>query len=50
MKKSDWNEGLNHLDTDLIENYIIQRENLSKKRTKGFWVRFGAVAACFASL
>ena len=35
MKKSEWNEGLNHIDNDLVANYIAQKEIL-KKLTKFF--------------
>ena len=49
MKKKEWNEGLNHLDPDLIEKYIEQKERLRQKnkKAKGVWLRFGAIAACF---
>ncbi len=49
MKKKEWNEGLNHLDPDLIEKHIEQKERLrqKKQKTKGIWLRFGAIAACF---
>ena len=48
MKKKEWNEGLNYLDPDLIEKHIEQKERLSQKKqkTKGIWLRFGAIAAC----
>ncbi len=49
MKKKEWNEGLNHIDPDLIEKHIEQKERLrqKKQKTKGIWLRFGAIAACF---
>jgi hypothetical protein len=49
MKKKEWNEGLNYLDPDLIEKHIEQKERLrqKKQKTKGIWLRFGAIAACF---
>ena len=49
MKKKEWNEGLNHLDPDLIEKHIEQKERLRQKnkKAKGVWLRFGAIAACF---
>lgn len=45
MKKKDWNEGLNHLDPKLVEEYVAQKEAYAqkKKRTKPYW--FSAVAA-----
>ena len=49
MKKKEWNEGLNYLDSDLIEKHIEQKEKLRQKNktTRGVWLRFGAIAACF---
>ena len=49
MKKSEWNEALNHIDDDLVESYVAQKELLSKKKkSRGVWLRVLAVAACFA--
>ncbi len=51
MKRSEWNEGLNQFDADLVENYVEQKDNLRyKKRVKNIWLRVGAVAACLALL
>ena len=47
MKQSEWNEGLNNLDSDIIENYIAQKEAYEKKIKKPTaWTRYIAVAAC----
>lgn len=35
MKKEQWNEGLNHLDADIVEGYIAQRERLRRKKRYG---------------
>ena len=50
MKKKEWNEGLNHLDPDLVEKYVEQKDRLRQKnkKPKSLWLRFGAIAACFA--
>ena len=50
MKKKEWNEGLNHMDPDLVEKHIEQKDRLRQKnkRTKAVWLRLGAIAACFA--
>ena len=49
MKKQEWNEGLDHLDPDLVEKYVLQKERLrQRKKAKGVWLRFGAIAASFA--
>ena len=29
MKKEEWNEGLNHLDSDLVEEYVRKKEQLT---------------------
>jgi len=49
MKKIEWNEGLNHIDPDLVEKYALQKDRLRQKnkKTKSVWLRFGAIAACF---
>lgn len=48
MKKKDWNEGLNHLGPDLVEEYVTQKEAYAqkKKSAKPYW--FAAVAAMLA--
>ena len=48
MKKKEWNEGLNHLDPDLVEKYVEQKDMFKQKRmSKKIWIRWGAVAASF---
>ncbi len=49
MKKKEWNEGLNHLDPDLVEKYVEQKDRLrqNNKKPRSAWLRFGAIAACF---
>lgn len=48
MKKEEWNEGLNNLDADLIEEYVDEKDKLRQKKAKSMHLRIGAVAACFA--
>ena len=49
MKKQEWNEGLDHLDPELVEEYVEQKEFLSKKKRRRYlWIRIGALAACLA--
>ena len=49
MKKSEWNEALNHIDNDLVANFVEQRDILQKKkRTRAIWLRVCAIAACLA--
>jgi hypothetical protein len=48
MKRREFNEGLCRVDDKLLEEYIEQKEKLlAKKKQESFWVRFGAIAACF---
>ena len=49
MKKQEWNEGLNHLDPALVEEYILQKESLKKSKAKRKnSLRITSLAACFA--
>lgn len=51
MKKEEWNEGMNHLDPDLVEKYIEQKEKRrQKKKQRNLWLRLGAIAACLTLL
>lgn len=52
MKTEEWNEGLNYLDSDLVENYVKQKDMFRRKKkvAKGLWLRWGALAACLALL
>lgn len=52
MKKKEWNEGLNHIDPDLVEKYVEQKDRLRQKnkKPKGVWLRLGAIAACFVMI
>ena len=47
MKKKEWNQGLDHIDYDLVEKYILQKERLkNNQQQKSVWLRVGALAAC----
>ena len=49
MKKEEWNEGLNHLDPDLVEQYVTKKDGLRQKRkVRKVWLRLSAMAACLA--
>ena len=51
MKKQEWNTGLDHLDPELVEKYIEQKDFLSKKkRRRDLLIRIGALAACLSLL
>lgn len=48
MKKQEWTAGLDHIDSALVEQYVQQKETLTqKKKKRSFWLRAGALAACF---
>jgi len=48
MKREEWNESLNHIDADIIENYVEQKEEyIAKNKRKRMWLKIGAMAACF---
>ena len=34
MKKKEWNEGLSHIDPDLVEKYVEQKDRLRQKNKK----------------
>ncbi len=44
MKKSEWNEGMNYIDSQIVEEYINQKDRTIHSKT---WIRFTAIAACF---
>ena len=48
MKPNEWNEGLNNVDPDLVEEYVAKKDeySLKKKNKKPYW--FVAVAAVLA--
>ena len=49
MKKQEWNEALNNLDPEIVEKYVLQKDELrQKKRKKTVWFRAVIIAACLA--
>lgn len=49
MNKREWNEGLGHIDAELVEKYTEQNDKIkTKRKTRTAWRRFNAVAACLA--
>ena len=48
MRKNQLNEGLNHIDAEIVESYLKQKDRLNQKRsTRSAWLRFAVIAACF---
>ena len=46
MRKEEWNEGLDHMDADLIEKYVEQKDKIKRKgKMKSVWLRLGIIAA-----
>ena len=49
MRKQEWNEGLDHMDADLIEKYVEQKDKITQKgKPQSVWLRLGVIAACLA--
>ena len=49
MKKSEWNEGLCNIETDLVEKYVKQKDKIiKKKKQRKILLRIAALAACIA--
>ena len=48
MRKNQLNEGLNHIDAEIVEGYLKQKDRLNQKRkTRSAGLRFAVIAACF---
>ena len=51
MKATEWNEALNRIDTDIVERYIEEKDELRRRnKSKNLRMRIGALAACFLLL
>ena len=49
MRKEEWNESLDHMDADLIEKYVEQKDQITQKgKPQSVWLRLGVIAACLA--
>ena len=49
MKKEEWNQGMDHLDPDLVEQYVTKKDGLRQKRkVRKVWLQLSAMAACLA--
>lgn len=47
MNQQQWNDGLNHIDPDLLNGYLAKKEqHLQIQNTKRHWLQFAAIAAC----
>ncbi len=49
MNQEQWNEGMNHIDSEIIENFINKKETIIRnKKTRNLRQRIWYMAACFA--
>ena len=48
MKQEEWNEGLDHLDPDLVEQYVEKKDLIRQRRGRRRKMSLGALAACLA--
>ena len=51
MKENEFLDGVSNIEPDVVERFVSMDNKLQKKanksKTKGIWLRFGAIAACF---
>ena len=51
MKENEFLDGVSNIESDVVERFVSMDNKLQKKanksKTKGIWLRFGAIAACF---
>ena len=45
MKQTEWNQAMNQIDNDLVENYVKQQTSYVHRK---LWLRVAALAACLA--
>ena len=54
MKENVFLNGLENIESDIVEKFLSMdnelQKNANKSKKKNIWLRFGAVAACFALL
>ncbi len=52
MKENEFLDGISNIESDVVERFISMDNKLQKKanksKSKTIWLRFGAIAACFA--
>ena len=51
MKENEFLDGVSNIEADVVERFVSMDNKLQKKpikpKSKGIWIRFGAIAACF---
>ena len=51
MKENEFLDGVSNIESDVVERFVSMDNKLQKKaykpKSKGIWLRFGAIAACF---
>ena len=51
MKENEFLDGVSNIEPDVVERFVSMDNKLQKQanksKSKGVWLRFGAIAACF---
>ena len=51
MKENEFLDGVSNIESDVVERFVSMDNKFQKKankpKSKGIWLRFGAIAACF---
>ena len=48
MRKEDFNNALNHIDYDLVEEFVVEKERMQKRaKQKRRFIKLMPIAACF---
>ena len=51
MKENEFLDGVSNIEPDVVERFVSMdnklQEKANKPKSKGIWLRFGAIAACF---
>ena len=52
MKENEFLDGVSNIESDVVERFVSMDNKLQKKdnkpKSKGIWLRFGAIAACLS--
>ena len=52
MKENEFLDGVSNIESDVVERFVLMdnklQNNTNKSKSKGLWLRIGAVAACLA--
>ena len=52
MKENEFLDGVSNIESDVVERFVLMdnklQNNTNKSKSKGLWLRIGAIAACLA--